>query len=304
MKRYGLLGSAKSIKCNSTNGPKSKCNAKVLAAFAEDSDSEQDKKDLEDPTSRKAVNRRLLVEQESRKRQMESSQMSAVFEDPSIYEYDEVIDELPRKINKKDPDKKAPQYIHSLMEQAKMRNIEQDRAYDRKLAKEREEGDKEFGNAEMKFITSSYKKKLMEQKKWEIARDIEASKEEKAESEMKLSGGMTAFYSNLLTKNIAMGSSVEHAKSAFTTGSKKHAEAVKFSSKKEAENQKIMETEGTKLKNDIFENEAKENKISDQSNSDNNSESKGSFLKIETLRNNREKNENHEQLKSMDGKNK
>lgn len=52
------------------------------------------------------------------------------------------------------------------MHSAKIREKEKERVYEKKLLKERLEEDKIYGD-QPKFLTSAYKKKLMEQKKWE-----------------------------------------------------------------------------------------------------------------------------------------
>ena len=57
-------------------------------------------------------------------------------------------------------------YISNLMTTAGIREKEKDRAYDRKLLKERKLEDAEFGD-KAKFMTSAYKQKLVEDQKWE-----------------------------------------------------------------------------------------------------------------------------------------
>lgn len=48
---------------------------------------------------------------------------------------------------------------------AKVREKEKDRIYERKLLKERKIEDEQFAN-QPKFITTAYKNKLLEEKKW------------------------------------------------------------------------------------------------------------------------------------------
>jgi coiled-coil domain-containing protein 55 len=245
-KRYGLLGSAKSIKASSAAGAKPAFKAArkaptrgtAVSAFAQNDSDSDDGAEAEDPMGRAAVNRRLREAQAARASQLDKAQVAAVLADPSVYDYDGVYEEVhadrkeaARVAEAKQAAEKArraPRYISNLLEQAKMREVEQDRVYDRKLAKEREEGDKEHGEAEMKFVTGAYKRKLIEQEKWQLAQELEEQKEKAAEENMKkqgsaLGGGMAGFYSNLLTKNIAMGGDVGNATSAFTAGSKRHA---------------------------------------------------------------------------------
>jgi hypothetical protein len=88
----------------------------------------------------------------------------------------------------------------------------------RLLLKERQQEDAEYGD-KPKFITSEYKRKLMEDQKWEMEDKIadEIDRRTGASSQ-----GMHGFYANLLTKNIAMGGDVaESAVSAYTAGSRR-----------------------------------------------------------------------------------
>jgi coiled-coil domain-containing protein 55 len=85
------------------------------------------------------------------------------------------------------------------------------------LLKEREQEDKEFGDTP-KFLTSSYKKKLVEDRKWEITEKLEERYEERNDA---TKVGMAGFYSSLLTKNVAMGGDLSAARSAYTVGSKR-----------------------------------------------------------------------------------
>lgn len=96
----------------------------------------------------------------------------------------------------------------------------------RQLLKERQQEDEEFCTMP-KFVTSAYKKKLEEEKKWEYEDKLAAVIEERTSVASAAGGlGLHGFYKNLLTRNIAMGSSVQaSATSAYTAGSerqKKH----------------------------------------------------------------------------------
>lgn len=93
----------------------------------------------------------------------------ALQQDPTVYQYDEVYDEMTLKKeseqNKVNVEKK-PKYIHNLMKTAEKRKKENERRLERQIQKEREaEGDM-FKDKE-EFITSSYKQKLEEFKKAE-----------------------------------------------------------------------------------------------------------------------------------------
>ena len=82
----------------------------------------------------------------------------------------------------------------------------------------------------MKFVTSAYKQKLLEEKKWEYEDKLEAELE-KREEKAKQSGGLVGFYSNLLTKNIAYGGDVaSSAISAYTAGSQRQEKYLRTNS--------------------------------------------------------------------------
>jgi coiled-coil domain-containing protein 55 len=117
----------------------------------------------------------------------------------------------------------AARYIDSLKASAKVREREKDRVFEKQLLKERDEEEKEFGD-KPKFLTSAYKAKLAEEKKWEyedrLAEEIEKRQDVKEK-------GMQGFYANLLTKNIAMGGDVsDYAISAYTSGSSRQKHLV------------------------------------------------------------------------------
>ena len=57
-------------------------------------------------------------------------------------------------------------YVNNLLTTAKIREKEKERVYEKQLLKERQIEDKEFGD-KPKYMTAAYKKKLIEDKKWE-----------------------------------------------------------------------------------------------------------------------------------------
>ncbi|GFH07350.1 uncharacterized protein HaLaN_02137, partial [Haematococcus lacustris] len=74
--------------------------------------------------------------------------------------------------------------------------------YERVLLKERKAEDHLFEGKE-KFVTAAYRKKLEEDKKW--AEEQQKKDEEDERNAACKAGHMANFYSNLLTKNVAMG---------------------------------------------------------------------------------------------------
>ena len=57
-------------------------------------------------------------------------------------------------------------YVNNLLATSKMREKEKERVFEKNLLKERKVEDAEFGDKD-KFVTAAYKKKLLEDKKWE-----------------------------------------------------------------------------------------------------------------------------------------
>lgn len=94
----------------------------------------------------------------------------ALQQDPTVYQYDEVYDDMAQKKQEveaaKVPVEKKAKYIHTLLKTADRRKKENERRMERLIQKEREEEGDMYKDKE-EFITSSYKQKLEEFKKAE-----------------------------------------------------------------------------------------------------------------------------------------
>jgi coiled-coil domain-containing protein 55 len=154
-------------------------------------------------------------------------------DESSVYDYDGEYDSFKKeresqllsqsRLSSASSSQPTARYIDSLKASAKVREREKDRVYEKQLLKEREEEEKEFGD-KPKFLTSAYKAKLEEEKKWEYEDRLAEEIEKRQDVKQK---GMQGFYSNLLTKNIAMGSDVtDNAISAYTAGSSRQRHLV------------------------------------------------------------------------------
>ncbi|XP_028138188.1 nuclear speckle splicing regulatory protein 1 [Diabrotica virgifera virgifera] len=137
------------------------------------------------------------------KKQDEISQKKALEDDPTVYQYDEVYDDIEKKRNdsklaKKDIDKK-PKYISRLLVAAEKRKRENDRRIERQVQKEREEEGDTFKDKES-FITPSYKKKLEEMRELEE----QEKREEYLESigDVKKQGNLDGFYRHLYDQKV------------------------------------------------------------------------------------------------------
>ncbi|KRT81165.1 hypothetical protein AMK59_4911, partial [Oryctes borbonicus] len=137
------------------------------------------------------------------KRQDRVLQEKAVEEDPTVYQYDEIYDQMEQekvetKLTKKESDKK-PKYINRLLAAAEKRKRENERRIERQVQKEREAEGDEFKDKES-FVTSAYKKKLEELRKLEE----EEKREEYLESigDVTKQGNLDGFYRHLYDQKV------------------------------------------------------------------------------------------------------
>lgn len=157
-----------------------------MTAFASDSDSD------DDTASKKKVS---IVASSSQKRRAKIIQEDALKEDPTIFQYDEVYDEMAASREEakkaKSNEVKEAKYINRLMVAAEKRKLENESRMERKVQKERDaEGDK-YIDKEV-FVTSAYRAKLEALKKAEE----ESQREEYLEQigDVKKQGDLSGFY--------------------------------------------------------------------------------------------------------------
>ena len=134
--------------------------------FDDDSDDDDNSGD-----PKKATDFKKAAMQAKMKRQTKLDLNKAVEEDASVFQYDEVYDDMQQKKRsaaiaaKKSADRK-PKYIANLMKHAELRAREDERRTERKVQKEREAEGDEFRDKEV-FVTSAYRKKMEEMQKEE-----------------------------------------------------------------------------------------------------------------------------------------
>lgn len=131
---------------------------KITNVFGDDSDSDSE-----------TTKKKPIQTNNQTKAQQRSAQLSidkALKEDATVFQYDEVYDDMEKKkehhIEKKKDVK--PRYIQNLLVQAEKRKIEYERRNERLIQKEREAEGDQFKDKEA-FVTASYKAKLEELKK-------------------------------------------------------------------------------------------------------------------------------------------
>ncbi|KAI7755208.1 hypothetical protein M8C21_025655 [Ambrosia artemisiifolia] len=190
-----------------------------------------DDDDIEGEISRQASKNKALKD-------VEEQHKKALEEDPSVFDYDGVYDDMKQKAVRpvaQDRQERKPRYIQALIDKAKVREREHEIIYERKLAKERSKEDHLFADKD-KFVTGAYKRKLAEQAKWLEEERLRQLREEKEDITTKKGGDMTEFYFNL-SKNVAFGARDGESTKLHkhTEGSKSEKETIGETSKKTAE---------------------------------------------------------------------
>ena len=113
------------------------------------------------------------------KRQTQLDISRALTDDPTVFEYDSIYDDMKsQKQSKEDnatetKDKPKAKYINNLLKYSENRKKENERRVERKIQKERESEGNEFEDKEQ-FVTNAYKEKLEEIK---AAEELERKEE-------------------------------------------------------------------------------------------------------------------------------
>ncbi|XP_065616185.1 uncharacterized protein LOC112000448 [Quercus suber] len=108
-----------------------------------------------------------ISRQASKNKDIEEQQKKALEEDPTVFDYDGVYDDMKQKAIQprvQDRQDRMPRYIQLLKEKIKEREKYREVVYERKIAKERSQDDHLCADKD-KFVTSANKKKLEEQRK-------------------------------------------------------------------------------------------------------------------------------------------
>ncbi|CAN4120177.1 unnamed protein product [Withania somnifera] len=118
---------------------------------------------------------------------IEEQHKKALEEDPSVFDYDGVYDDMKVKAvqpRAQDREERKPKYIQMLIDKAKQREREHEVIYERKIAKERSKDDHLYADKD-KFVTAAYKRKLQEQAKWLEEERLRELREERDDSKSK-----------------------------------------------------------------------------------------------------------------------
>ena len=178
----------------------------MSSAFGAD-DSESDKEEEERGsklTYRERVNKELQEKAAISQAKMQDIQSKlesggADDEEMDIYDYDGFASEKQRRVEQtkeakkveKEHDASKPQYIGNLMATAKVREKERELVHDKKVIKEREVEDQLYGD-KPKFVTSAYRTKLEEDKKFEEAVAAKEARDDASQQQ-----GLGSFLKNM-----------------------------------------------------------------------------------------------------------
>lgn len=203
MYRYGLLLPKKQPQ---------KTTPKLGNVFGDNDTSDED-----DGTDwvKKAL--RAESEKNKMKKQTKLDIQKALNEDPTIYQYDEVYDDMERTKSQSEINKqkeKKPRYIQNLLKTAERRKKEQEHRIGRMIQKERElEGDM-YADKES-FVTSAYRAKLEEFKKME-EEEARMSRLE-AIGDVTKQQDMSGFYRHLYEQTVEYKGEANNDESSNTT---------------------------------------------------------------------------------------
>ena len=160
-KKYGLIIPKKKEEQTRVNPMKGSNMNKpsIFGADSSDSDNEEGGADWVAKSMKVKANNAGL------KKQAKLQMSKALEEDPTVFQYDEVYDDIEKKKevekeSKKEVDRK-PKYMHNLLKAADERNKEFERRIERQVQKEREAEGEMYADKES-FVTSAYRKKMEE----------------------------------------------------------------------------------------------------------------------------------------------
>lgn len=121
-------------------------------------DEEEEQQPQNNNKSAKSKVNRQLSSYNTMTKKIAEEQAKALEEDPNIFDYDAVYDDLKEVERKKKeavkPTSTKPKYIQGLLEMAEIRKRDRVLAEERKVAREREEEGDEFADKEV-FVTES-----------------------------------------------------------------------------------------------------------------------------------------------------
>ncbi|KAJ8391429.1 hypothetical protein AAFF_G00089030 [Aldrovandia affinis] len=184
-KQYGLILKTAASKSAALLRP---------SVFQDDSD---DELSVGESLQKEAVKKKIM-------KQTRLEMQKALEEDSSVYEYDNVYDDIQKKKEESSKrllgtENRKPKYITHLLHAVEERKKEQERRDERKIQKEREMEGEEFKDKDA-FVTSAYRQKLLERQEEEEKLKKEAALE--AALDVTKQKDLSGFYRHLLNQTV------------------------------------------------------------------------------------------------------
>nr|CAG4644284.1 EOG090X0D2W [Lepidurus arcticus] len=168
-KRYGLIIPSKDkAKGKALNPAAGFVLQKAPSAAFGGSDSSSDDSDNELEKDWLGKSMKAKAQRSVQQAQARQAALKALQQDPTVFQYDEVYDDLEKAREERKPAKeeKKPKYIENLLKSAEVRQRDYERRLERKIQKERDSEEGQFADKEA-FVTSAYKAKMAEMAKLE-----------------------------------------------------------------------------------------------------------------------------------------
>nr|CAG4645797.1 EOG090X0D2W [Lynceus sp. MCZ IZ 141354] len=164
-KRYGLIVPKKGGQI----GQNLLASNKKRSVFQDSGDELETSEEESGPSDWVATQVKSKTERSIQSNQARQAASRALEEDPTVFQYDEVYDNMERQKEERKSTKavdRKPRYITNLLKTAEKRKLEYERRTERKVQKERETEGERYNDKES-YVTSAYKAKLEEFQKAE-----------------------------------------------------------------------------------------------------------------------------------------
>lgn len=190
-KKYGLIISNKPpvIKPKTTN-------IKPLFIFNDDDDDDDADIDTFRNEKKHIASTNTSTQRIKKETQLEIEK--ALLTDPSVFEYDQIYDQMEEQKSKLNPpklDPKEPKYIAGIMKAAAKRKMQFEKLQERKIQSEREKEGDLWGDKEV-FVTQAYRQRMEERQVLEE----EDRRQDQIEAllDVRKAKDLSGFYSNIL----------------------------------------------------------------------------------------------------------
>lgn len=244
---------------NNLNKPTSK-KQPIKTFVSNNNECSSDEEEITQTDYKSLINKSITKQQEYNTKKISEEISKNIQENPNLYDYDSHYENSYMKqhssrsknnsmsnFSNDSVDDTKPKYLNAILAASEKRKIEQSIIKEKVEKKRRERELGEYGDKQ-KFVTKSYEEALAVNKR----REIELENKEKKNT-VNSEYGMMGFYSNLLTKNTAMGARSKEDEEKellkFYQNKKKEYEKVILKNVEEDEKKSLFR-DGEKLEED------------------------------------------------------